>query len=94
MNLGYQMMHSSLVATLKLHTNLLFPIDFNSGSPPKFPTISQAVGSLNLARLSQQLADFNGDWKPDWGNGRAKYCISSEFTDGTILLKICLSYSF
>jgi hypothetical protein len=22
-----------------LHTNLLFPIDFNSGSPPKFPTI-------------------------------------------------------
>jgi hypothetical protein len=55
---------------------------------------SQAVGSLNLARLSQQLADFNGDWKPDWGNGRAKYCISNEFTDGTILLKICLSYSW
>jgi hypothetical protein len=27
------------LATLKLHTYLLFPIDFNSGSPPKFPTI-------------------------------------------------------
>jgi hypothetical protein len=28
--------HSSLVATLKLHTNLLFPIDFNSGSLDEF----------------------------------------------------------
>jgi hypothetical protein len=28
---------------------------------------SQAVGSLNLARLTQQLADVNGDWEPDWG---------------------------
>ena len=37
---------------------------------------SQAVGSLALARLTQQLADVNGDWEPDWTDGNeSKYCI-------------------
>jgi hypothetical protein len=37
---------------------------------------SQAVGSLALARLTQQLADANGDWEPDWTDGNeSKYCI-------------------
>jgi hypothetical protein len=37
---------------------------------------SQAVGSLALAKLTQQLADVNGDWEPDWGDeNESKYCI-------------------
>jgi hypothetical protein len=92
--------HSSLVATLKLHTNLLFPIDFNSGSPPKLPTNkdskivgcvpfprterhgnifhkkSQAEAMVAVAKLTQQLADFNDGWEPEWGrNNTNKYCI-------------------
>jgi hypothetical protein len=34
-----------------------------------FAKESQAEGSLALAKLSQQLADVNGDWEPDWGEG-------------------------
>jgi hypothetical protein len=42
-----------------------------------FHTESQAKGMISMAKLSQQLADFNGDWKPDWGNkNETKYCIS------------------
>jgi hypothetical protein len=41
-----------------------------------FHTESQAKGMISVAKLSQQLADFNGDWKPDWGNkNETKYCI-------------------
>ena len=37
---------------------------------------SQAIASLALAMLSQQLADFNEGWEPDWTNeGLDKYCI-------------------
>jgi hypothetical protein len=45
-----------------------------------FAKESQARGSRVLAMLSQQLADFNGGWEPDWGEGTgAKYCICSRF---------------
>jgi hypothetical protein len=30
-----------------------------------FKTVSQAVGSINLAVLTQQLADFNEGWEPE-----------------------------
>ena len=41
-----------------------------------FHTESQAKGMLSMAKLTQQLADFNGGWKPDWGNkNETKYCI-------------------
>ena len=45
---------------------------------------SQAVGSLALSRLSQQLADFNDGWEPDWYNQEEyKSCIYHEFnSDG------------
>ena len=47
-----------------------------------FKTASQAIGSISLAVLTQQLADFNGDWKPDWTDDEElKYCISREFND-------------
>ena len=43
-----------------------------------FATESQAEGMIAMAMLSQQLADFNGEWKPKWGEGTgAKYCIHS-----------------
>jgi hypothetical protein len=46
---------------------------------------SQAVGSLALARLTQQLADANGDWEPDWTDvNESKYCksLSSHLPSG------------
>ena len=43
-----------------------------------FETESQAIGSRALSKLSQQLADFNGEWGAKWGEGTdAKYCIYS-----------------
>jgi hypothetical protein len=45
-----------------------------------FATEAQAIGSRALAKLSQQLADFNGEWEPKWGEGTgSKYCIHSRF---------------
>jgi hypothetical protein len=50
---------------------------------------SQAVGSLNLARLSQQLADFNKDWEPDWfDDEKTKFCIVSDFRGACVEFKV------
>ena len=60
-----------------------------------FKTASQAVGSINLAVLTQQLADVNGDWKPDWDNGEeSKYCIRRESRGGApiILIRMIVSW--
>ena len=44
---------------------------------------SQAEGSLFLARLSQQLADFNKDWEPEWfDDDKTKFCIVNDFRGG------------
>jgi hypothetical protein len=54
--------------------------DRNDTTMNIFATEAQAIGSRALAKLSQQLADFNGDWEPEWGEGTdAKYCIYSSF---------------
>jgi hypothetical protein len=45
---------------------------------------------IAMAMLSQQLADFNGEWEPKWGEGTgAKYCIYSR-RSGSLL---CPLYS-
>jgi hypothetical protein len=46
-----------------------------------FAKESQTEGMIAMAMLSQQLADVNGDWEPDWGEKDIKYCIYSEFVD-------------
>ena len=57
--------------------------DRNCTTINTFATESQAEGSLALAKLSQQLADFNGEWESQWGEGTAdKWCIHNEFEDG------------
>jgi hypothetical protein len=53
--------------------------DRNCTTMNTFATESQAKGSLALSMLSQQLADVNGDWEPDWGKDNMKWCIHSEF---------------
>jgi hypothetical protein len=45
------------VATLKLHTNLLFPIDFNSGSPPKLPTIKRVIKEIKNNKKEKYMED-------------------------------------
>jgi hypothetical protein len=59
-----------------------------------FKTTSQAIGSISLAVLSQQLYDVNGGWEPEWFNSNeAKYCISREFNgDGSYSFNINLHY--
>jgi hypothetical protein len=53
----------------------LYPSDLNRKT---FATESQAEGMIAMAMLSQQLADFNGEWEPKWEQGTgAKYCIHS-----------------
>ena len=63
--------------------------DRNCTTINTFATESQAEGSLALAMLSQQLADFNQGWEPDWGLGAdAKYCIYSEFVGGSCVFDV------
>jgi hypothetical protein len=51
-----------------------------------FATESQAKGMIAMAMLSQQLADVNGDWEPEWGEGTdAKYCIYSRFSGASLV---------
>jgi hypothetical protein len=66
----------------------------NTSNRNTFKTVSQAVGSINLAVLTQQLADFNEGWEPEWFNSdEAKYCISREFNgDGSYSFNINLHY--
>jgi hypothetical protein len=37
-----------------------------------FATVAQAKSSIALAMLSQQVADCNGDWTPDWKENTTK----------------------
>jgi hypothetical protein len=54
--------------------------DRNDTAMNIFATEAQAIGSRALSKLSQQLADFNEGWVPDWGERTgAKYCICSRF---------------
>ena len=63
--------------------------DRNCTTINTFATESQAKGSLALAMLSQQLADVNQGWEPDWGLGAdAKYCIYSEFVGGSYVFDV------
>jgi hypothetical protein len=50
---------------------------------------AQAVGSLFLAKLSQQLADFNKDWAPEWfDDDKTKFCIVNDFKGGVSEFKV------
>ena len=44
---------------------------------------SQAIGSISLAVLTQQLADFNEGWVPEWwDDDKTKFCIVNDFRGG------------
>ena len=43
-----------------------------------FATKEQCEASIALAMLSQLMKDANGDWKPDWQSGSAKYIVFFE----------------
>jgi hypothetical protein len=57
------------MAVFKLEVYAAYNYDRNCTTINTFATESQAEGSLALAMLSQQLADFNGEWEPQWGEG-------------------------
>jgi hypothetical protein len=42
-----------------------------------FAKESQAEGMIAMAVLSQQLADVNQGWEPDWKKDGCKWCIHS-----------------
>jgi viroplasmin and RNaseH domain-containing protein len=44
---------------------------------------SQAIGSISLSVLTQQLADFNEGWVPEWwDDDKTKFCIVNDFRGG------------
>jgi hypothetical protein len=44
---------------------------------------SQAIGSISLSVLTQQLADFNEGWVPEWwDDDKTKFCIVNDFIGG------------
>ena len=53
-----------------------------------FAKESQARGALALAVLSQQLADVNQGWEPDWKKDGCKWCIHSELVDGRFIFVV------
>ena len=54
-----------------------------------FAKESQARGSRVLAMLSQQLADFNGGWEPDWEEKEEdKWCIHREFSGDSLAFRV------
>jgi hypothetical protein len=40
---------------------------------------------IAMAMLSQQLADFNGGWEPDWEEEYYNWCIRSEFNGSELV---------
>jgi hypothetical protein len=46
---------------------------------------------IAMAMLSQQLADFNGGWEPDWEEKDYNWCIRSEL-NGSELVFIVTDY--
>jgi hypothetical protein len=54
-----------------------------------FAKESQTEGMIAMAMLSQQLADFNGGWEPDWEEREYdKYCIHREFSGGSLAFRV------
>jgi hypothetical protein len=47
-----------------------------------FAKESQAKGMVAMAMLSQQLADVNQGWEPNWKKYSCKWCIHGELEDG------------
>jgi hypothetical protein len=68
--------------------NLVLSSSHHSGYQPSwskddrhiFLKESQAIGSISLAVLTQQLADFNEGWYPEWwDDDKTKFCIVNDF---------------
>jgi hypothetical protein len=59
-----------------------------------FATVAQAESSIALAMLSQQVADCNGDWEPDWEENTTKWCIRREWHDGRDIYTIDFEYHY
>jgi hypothetical protein len=57
-----------------------------------FATVAQAEASIALAMLSQQVADCNGDWTPDWEENTTKWCIRRECHDGRDIFTVDFEY--
>ena len=53
-----------------------------------FAKESQAEGMIAMAVLSQQLADVNQGWEPDWKKDGCKWCIHSELVDGHFIFVV------
>ena len=53
-----------------------------------FAKESQTEGMIAMAMLSQQLADVNGGWEPDWGKDNMKWCIRSEFNGSELVFSV------
>jgi hypothetical protein len=60
----------------------------NRGNRNIFATESQAKGSIAMAMLSQQLADVNGDWEPEWEEEYYNWCIRSEFNGSELVFVV------
>jgi hypothetical protein len=57
-----------------------------------FARAEQAEASIALAMLSQQVADCNGDWTPDWKENTTKWCIRRECHDGRDIFTVDFEY--
>jgi hypothetical protein len=57
-----------------------------------FATVAQAEASIALAMLSQQVADCNGDWTPDWKENTTKWCIRRDCHDGWDIFTVDFEY--
>ena len=57
-----------------------------------FATAEQAESSIALAMLSQQVADCNGDWTPDWKENTMKWCIRRDYHDDQEIFTVDFEY--
>ena len=57
-----------------------------------FSTKEEAEAALALSQLSQLKKAYNGDWKPDWTDGKQKYCIT--FMNTIIVFRSALGDSY
>jgi hypothetical protein len=56
---------------------------------------SQGIGMIAMAKLTQQLIDFNKGWEPDWfDKGEYKSCIYHEFNSEGDEFKVVRTRNF
>jgi hypothetical protein len=58
-----------------------------------FKTEKQAKKALAMSQLSQLMAVYNDDWKPDWSSPQDKYAIY-RYGNNIVKTSWCFNYSF